>query len=71
MTTRYRIEYTEIKPGGTEVQQSDLIVGRRVDVNLHLAPRLARIVRGSVKIFEGTASDGEPRRIYGFPGENE
>ena len=59
----YRIEYTEVKPGGHRDRQCDLVRGSRSDAVNYLAELTANIVPGSIEVFEGTASDGEPRPI--------
>lgn len=53
----YRVDWTEIKPGGTEARQSDAVRGERRDVVVFLG-RLARIKSGTVNVTEHTTSDG-------------
>lgn len=55
----YRIEWTQIKPGGTEVRQCDLVRGTRSDVVEFLSSwRAGRIKSGTVAVTEHTTSDG-------------
>jgi len=54
----YRIEWTQIKPGGTKVQQCDHIRGDRSDVVRFLSRDAGRIVPGSVNVTEHITSDG-------------
>ena len=62
MTATYRIDYTEIKPGGTHVRQSDVVRGGLEDVRNYLD---ARRVAGldPIVITEHTKSDGDGRIV--------
>jgi hypothetical protein len=53
----FRVEYTEVKPGGHEDRQSDLILGERRDVVIYLG-KVRGLVPGSVEVTEHTQSDG-------------
>lgn len=55
--TSYRVEYTEVKPGGYEDRQCDLVVGDRRDVVIYLG-KVRQLVPGSVEVTEHTQSDG-------------
>lgn len=55
----YRVEWTEIKPGGTEVKQCDLVRGTRSDVVEFLSSwRAGNIKPGTVAVTECAQSDG-------------
>lgn len=56
--TTYRVEYTQIKPGGHADRQCDLVRGNRSDVVIYLG-KVRGLVAGSVAVTEHTKSDGD------------
>lgn len=59
----YRVEYTEIKPGGHRDRQCVRIDGTRSDVVYYLSREAGNVAPGSVEVFESFASDSVPKSI--------
>ena len=60
--TRYRIQYTKMKPGGTLEKQDDLIHGTLEDVRMYIDTSHVH-GRSPITITECTKSDGYGRVV--------
>jgi hypothetical protein len=59
----YRIDYTEVKPGGSHDRQSVIVRGDQGDAVRYLARDAGTVLTGSVEVFVSTKSDETPKSI--------